>query len=138
MSASARCVTKQLTVSNGGQCQLTITSITSSSPEFIVPDVDTLPIRIAPDTTTQIPLRFAPVTYGSKSATITVDSDDPGGARAIAVSGPSGVLALSGSTDFGKVELGVTAHLVVTLANVGECPLHVCRVAFRCLGACDC
>src|SRR3954454_14335 len=47
---------KQLTVSNGGQCQLTITSITSSSPEFIVPDVDTLPIRIAPDTTTQIPL----------------------------------------------------------------------------------
>jgi hypothetical protein len=131
---------EELTLSNGGRCLLTVTSLSSSSPEFVVPDVDMLPITVAPGTAIQVPVRFAPQSYGTRSATITVASDDPGGARTVSLSGlaPSGTLAVSGSTDFGKVDLGVTAHLAVTLANVGECPLHVCRVAFRSLGPCAC
>ncbi len=131
---------EELTIANSGHCLLTVTAIASSSADFVPPEVDAFPLTIAPGTSTQVPVRFAPMSYGPKSAEITVTSDDPGGPRTIAVSGtaPSGVLAISGSTDFGKVELGVTAHLVVTLANVGECPLHVCRVAFRSLGPCGC
>jgi photosystem II stability/assembly factor-like uncharacterized protein len=129
-----------LTIANSGPCLLTVYGISSTSAEFIVPDVGIFPLTVAPGTAIQVPIRFEPRSYGDKFATIIVDSDDPDGPRAIEVSGyaPSGVLALTGSTDFGLVELGATAHLELTLANVGECPLHVCRVAFRSLGPCDC
>ena len=129
-----------LTISNGGHCLLTVQAITSTSGEFLVPDVTIFPLTVAPGTATQVPIRFQPETYGSKSAIITVVSDDPAGPRAVDVSGyaPHGVLAISGSTDFGKVDLGLTAQTVITLANVGDCDLHVCRVAFRSLGPCGC
>ena len=129
-----------LTISNGGHCLLTVEAITSTSAEFLVPDIDSFPLTVAPGTATQVPIRFQPETYGPKSAIITVISDDPAGPRAIEVSGyaPHGVLAISGSADFGKVDLGLTAQTVITLANVGDCDLHVCRVAFRSLGPCGC
>lgn len=129
-----------LTIANSGTCPLTITGTNSTSAEFIVPDVVLFPFIVAPGTAIQLPIRFEPLSYGMKSAIITVNSDDPGGPRLIDVSGsaPSGVLAITGSTDFGLVDLGTTAHLELVLANVGECPLHVCRVAFRSLGPCDC
>jgi hypothetical protein len=129
-----------LTISNAGHCVLTVTSITSASGEFLVPEVGIFPLTVAPGTATQIPIRFQPETYGHKAAIITVVSDDPGGPRTIDVSGyaPHGVLAISGSTDFGQVDLGLTAQTVVTLANVGDCDLHVCRVAFRSPGPCGC
>jgi photosystem II stability/assembly factor-like uncharacterized protein len=129
-----------LTISNGGHCLLTVQAIISTSGEFLVPDVTIFPLTVAPGTATQVPIRFQPETYGPKSAIITVVSDDPAGPRAIEVSGyaPHGVLAISGSTDFGKVDLGLTAQTVITLANVGDCDLHVCQVAFRSLGPCGC
>ena len=129
-----------LTISNGGHCMLTVQAVISTSGEFLVPDVTTFPLTVAPGTSTQVPIRFQPETYGPKSAIITVVSDDPAGLRAIEVSGyaPHGVLAISGSTDFGKVNLGLTAQTVITLANVGDCDLHVCQVAFRSLGPCGC
>ena len=131
---------ESLTIANSGSCLLTVHGITSTSAEFLVPDVALFPLTIAPGTAIQVPIRFEPLSIGSKTATITVDSDDPGGARMIEVSGsaPSGVLAITGSTDFGFVDLGTTAHLQLVLANVAECPLRVCRVAFRSLGPCDC
>lgn len=129
-----------LTISNGGHCPLTVTAITSSSAEFQAPDIDIYPLTIAPGTATQIPIRFEPTSYGDKSAVLTIHSDDPGGPRTVPMSGyaPHGVLALSGPTQFGKVDLGVTANATLTMANVGDCDLHVCRVAFRSLGPCSC
>jgi hypothetical protein len=129
-----------LTLSNSGRCSLTVTAITSTSGEFDVPDVAIFPLTVAPGTALQVPIRFEPETYGPKAAVLTVLSDDPGGARMIDVTGfaPHGVLAISGSTWFGKVDLGVMAQAQVILANVGDCDLHVCRVAFRSLGPCGC
>ena len=129
-----------LTISNGGRCLLTVQAIISTSSEFLVPDITIFPLTVAPGTATQVPIRFQPETYGHKSAIITVVSDDPDGLRAIEVSGytPHGSLAISGSTDFGKVDLGLAAQTVITLANVGNCDLHVCQVAFRSLGPCGC
>ena len=131
---------EELTISNGGHCPLTITAVTSSSSEFAVPDVSVFPITIAPGTATEVPIRFQPTSYGDKSATLTITSDDPGGPRTLGVSGyaPHGVLAYSGTTDFGRVDLGKTAQTQLVLANVGECNLHVCRVAFRPQGPCSC
>jgi photosystem II stability/assembly factor-like uncharacterized protein len=128
-----------LTLANSGACPLTITGITSSSPEFIVPDVDAFPLLIAPGSAIELTLRFQPTSFGPKSATITVTSDDPGGPRSLQVSGnaPSGTLAVSGTTDFGGVELGQHAQQTLTICNVGKCDLQVTRVAFKPPCPCD-
>lgn len=131
---------EELTISNGGHCLLTVTAITSSSSQFVLPDLVTLPLTIAPGTATQVPVRFEPDSYGDKTASITIESDDPSSPRVVEVSGfaPHGVLAYTGSTEFGRVDLGATAQTQLVLANVGECDLHICRVAFRPQGPCSC
>jgi hypothetical protein len=128
-----------LTLANSGACPLTITGITSSSAEFIVPDVHAFPLLIAPGSAVELILRFQPTSFGPKAATITVTSDDPGGPRSLQVSGnaPSGTLAVSGTTDFGGVELGQHAQQTLTICNVGKCDLHVTRVAFNPPCPCD-
>ena len=130
---------RPLTLSNSGRCALTVLGITSSSAEFIPPGVDAYPLLIAAGSALQVPIRFQPTSFGPKSATLTISSDDPGGPRTIAVSGnaPSGKLAVSGTTQFGGVELGERARLTVTICNVGPCDLHVTRVAFKPLCGCD-
>jgi hypothetical protein len=128
-----------LTLANSGSCPLTITGITSSSPEFLVPHVDALPLSVAPGAAVEVTLRFQPTSFGAKSATITVTSDDPSGPRLLAVSGnaPSGTLAVTGTLDFGGVELGKRAQQTLSICNVGKCDLQVTRVAFKPPCPCD-
>jgi hypothetical protein len=128
-----------LVLSNSGRCKLTVTSISSSSAEFIVPDIVLFPLTIACGNAVPLTLRFQPTSFGLKSATITVTSDDPASPAVLAVSGtaPSGKLAITGTTHFGAVELGIRALQTVSVCNVGECDLHVTKVAFKPLGPCE-
>jgi hypothetical protein len=121
-----------LTLSNSGHCELEICGISSSSPEFVVPGVDAYPIVIAPGDAVDVQVRFQPASLGPKSATLTIDSDDPGGPRAVAVSGtvPSGTLTITGTGHFGGVEFGHRAERTLSICNTGECDLHVTKVAF--------
>ena len=120
-----------LIISNSGHCNLSVTAITSSSGEFLPPAALSYPILIAPGTAVPVPIRFAPATFGPKTATLTVDSDDPAGPKAVSVSGsvPAGKLAVTGSAHFGEVDCG-SAERTIGICNVGECPLHVTSVAF--------
>ena len=128
-----------LTLSNSGDCALTITGISSSSSEFLPPGVDAYPIVVAAGASVPVEIRFQPASFGPKSATLTVTSDDVGGSRTLAVSGnaPSGHLVVSGSAQFGFVELGQRVLQTLTICNDGACDLHVKRVAFRALCGCD-
>jgi hypothetical protein len=128
-----------LTLSNSGECSLTISGISSSSPEFIVPGVDAFPLTMAPHTSVTLSLRFRPTSFGAKNATITVTSDDPASPGTLDVSGiaPSGELAVTGTTRFGAVELGSRALQTISICNVGDCDLHVTRVAFKPLTPCE-
>jgi hypothetical protein len=120
-----------LLLSNSGACTLTVTGITSTSPEFLAPEVLTYPVEIAPGGFFPAPVRFAPASFGPKTATITVVSNDPAGPQPITVSGlaPAGKLAVTGSADFGEVDCGF-AEKTIAICNTGECALHVTRVAF--------
>ena len=122
-----------LVVVASGMCRLTITGITSSSAEFGVPEVISYPITIGAGDALPVPIRFQPTSFGPKSATITVASDDPASPRVITVSGeaPAGKLAVGGSTTFGGVSAGCCADRTVSVCNVGECALHVTSVEFR-------
>ncbi len=122
-----------LTLMNGGACPLTISNITSSAPDFLVPEVVTYPIVVAAGGSAEVEIRFQPTSFGSKSATLTVTSDDPVGPRTLTLSGtaPSGHLVITGSGHFGSVELGQRAERTVSICNDGECDLHVSRAAFK-------
>jgi Abnormal spindle-like microcephaly-assoc'd, ASPM-SPD-2-Hydin len=126
-------VDRPLTLNNSGKCPLAVTGITSSAAEFIVPEVLSYPIAIASGDSLEIPIRFAPTSFGAKSATITVSSDDPAGPRTIAVSGiaPSGELSVTGSTSFGGVTACCCADRTISICNVGDCALHVTSVRFK-------
>jgi photosystem II stability/assembly factor-like uncharacterized protein len=124
---------QQLTLSNSGGCPLTVTGIASSTPEFVPPGVDAYPLTVAAGCAVDVQIRFQPTSFGPKAATLTVSSDDPGGPRTLDVSGnaPSGKLAVTGTGHFGGVDLGRRAERTLSICNVGECDLHVTRIAFK-------
>lgn len=137
---------KTLVLSNSGECPLTVTGITSNSPDFLVPQVLAFPLVIAPAAAVSLTLRFMPTSFGAKSGTITVTSDDPASPANLDVTGfaPSGKLTITGTGCFGGVELGSRALTKISVCNTGDCDLHVTDVGFKppsdCekIAQCDC
>ena len=122
-----------LTLVNSGPCVLTVTGITSSDGQFVAPGVASYPILVASGTAIAMPIRFAPTSFGLKSATFTVTSDDPAGPKSVTLRGeaPSGRLVVTGSTCIGGVKECCLGERTIALCNVGECDLHVKSVAFK-------
>lgn len=65
-----------LVLNNRGPCPLRLTGISSSSAEFIVPGVVSYPLVVGPGDSLEPPVRFQPASFGAKSATLTVSSND--------------------------------------------------------------
>ncbi len=124
---------EMLILNNSGRCTLTISSITSSSGEFLVPLVVSYPLTIEAGGELEIPLRFQPTSFGPKSATISVASDDPSGPHTVAVSGhaPSGKIVITGSAYFGGVKCCHKAFRTISVCNVGDCDLNVTKCRFE-------
>jgi hypothetical protein len=122
-----------LILNNSDRCPLTIRAISSSDPEFVVPEVLSFPLVIGPGDSLPVPIRFAPSSFGAKSATITVTNNDPSGQHQVAVRGeaPAGKLAVTGSLCFGGVKACCRAERTISICNVGDCALHVTSVAFK-------
>ena len=123
----------RLTLHNNGPCLLSIENVTSSSPEFATPLVSSYPLIVAAGASIAVPIRFQPISFGAKSATITVFSNDPKGPKSMLVSGtaPAGKIAVTGSTFFGQVNACCHAERSISICNVGDCELHVTSVAFK-------
>ncbi len=126
-------VDQPLVLCNSGECRLSVNSITSTSAEFLVPQVLSYPINIGPGDSLPVPIRFQPASFGFKAADITVFSNDPASSLSISVSGnaPSGKIAVTGSTCFGGVPACTCSERVIAICNVGECHLSVTSVKFK-------
>jgi hypothetical protein len=122
-----------LILNNGGKCALSITHIASSMGEFLVPQVLSYPLLIATGNSLELPIRFAPTSFGTKAAVITVTCNDPSATHSISVKGeaPSGKLVVSGSLCFGGVNACCRAERTISICNVGDCALHVASIAFK-------
>jgi hypothetical protein len=122
-----------LIVTNSGKCALSITGISSSAADFLAPEVLSYPITVGPGDALPVPIRFKPLGFGSKAATITVTSDDPASPISVNVSGeaPPGKLTVAGSTTFGGVNAGCCADRTLWISNTGDCALDVTKVHFR-------
>jgi hypothetical protein len=122
-----------LVISNPGGCALTITNITSNAPDFQMASVVSFPIVIAPGTSTTIPIRFRPTSFGPKSAMLTITNDDPlNSGKQVAVQGNGGaptiVTAVVDTGSFGPVCVGATRDLNVTATNSGSSPLIISSI----------
>ncbi len=56
-----------LIVTNSGRCALSITGISSSSGDFLAPEVLSYPITVGPGDALPVPIRFKPLGFGPKS-----------------------------------------------------------------------
>jgi hypothetical protein len=128
-----------LTIANSGQCDLSITAITSNSAEFVVPSVGTYPLVVEAGDNIELPIRFQPVSFGPKTGAITIASDDPASPHTVLFNGfaPHGTLVVTGSACFGEVLFGQRRQQRLTFSNIGDCDLHITEVGFegcRCPG----
>ncbi len=120
---------KMLGLSNSGNNRLIVTNITSSSAEFLVPSVSSYPLIIEAGDAIQAPIRLHPTSFGPKSATITVISNNPNGPKLVEVSGtakpPRLVSLIANKGNFGNVCMGSFVDELITLNNSGSCPLTI-------------
>ena len=80
--------------------------------------------------TCSLALGFAPTATGTRSATVTIASNAPGGTRSISLSGVGILVPHAAVTphvvDFGRVGVGATSLMrTITLANTGNGALNV-------------
>ena len=123
---------RDLMLNNSGPCPLHIRAIRSTSAAFGVPTVS-YPLTVAPGGSVAVPIRFQPSATGPAAAVLQIDSNDPASPATLNLSGhaPSGRLTITGTADFGPVQLGDHVRQTLSICNTGDCDLHVARVAFR-------
>jgi hypothetical protein len=123
-----------LTIVNNGPNLLSISNITSSSSDFSPPGVLSYPLNVSADGSLDLVIRFQPTTSGTKSATITILSNDPAGPHKITVSGfcrvPKLNLAIADAGNFGKVCVGSFVDEPLILNNSGFCRVLVTAISF--------
>jgi hypothetical protein len=134
-----------ITLFNQGQCDLTITGISSDNPLFVLPDDLQTPLVLSHDADFMLPIRYAPVNCNDSgdSGTITIVSDSPGeGSVDVSVNGlspcpqlvidPAGLeslYAFPATVSDSTGSLGCFEERNVTLRNNGECPLTIGNIS---------
>lgn len=124
-----------LTITNNGTCDLLISNIVSNDLDFLPPSTFVYPLTVQAGTSVAAPVRFKPLSDGSKAGIITVDSsNNPGGNMSVNVTGnaPPGQITVSGSGSFGNVCAGTNAQQTITVANTGPCNLNVASATINC------
>jgi hypothetical protein len=130
-------VTEDATVTNTGDANLTITAVTVTGPDagaFDAPSVAD-PITLAPGESVTEAITFAPTSSGDKSATITIESNDPEQPLTnVSVSGTAAetlpVIEVDpSSVEFGEVTVGEAATDSVAVTNTGDAPLELTSVS---------
>jgi hypothetical protein len=94
--------------------------------------VTSYPLVVSPGGSLDVVIRFQPASFGAKSGTITLTSNDPVGVRTVAVSGfaPAPRLnpLIADSGNFGNVCVGSFADEPLILNNSGECRLSITSI----------
>ncbi len=143
-------ITKTFTIENTGSDSLRISGISFSGTngsEFTLSGVSSFPWVIAPATTRAVPVKFAPVGAGSRSATITIASNDPDeGGYDFALQGQSLIPEIqvqgnglniadgdhtpltTNGTDFGNVNKFSTKNGTFDIRNTGFSDLNVSAI----------
>jgi hypothetical protein len=89
-----KAASQSFTLNNSGQGAVTVTSVTIAGQFFALGNLPSLPMTIQPSGSVSFGATFAPKGTISSSATITVNSDDPGSPGQVSLSGTGTAPAL--------------------------------------------
>jgi hypothetical protein len=122
--------TQSVTISNIGSHDLVVSdlAITGSNEFAVSATVPPLPFTVAPNAMVSVPLEYTPVDQGTDTATLEISSDDPDeSVVAVTLSGAGtppvfecDINIVSGTLDYGLVEVGTTQTRTVTIGNAGN------------------
>lgn len=121
--------TAEVNIANAGTADLEVTSLTlSGSTEFSLPGAPAVPFTVAPNTSVNLTVEYAPVDENTDNGTLEIASDSPGEELlAVALSGTGIPVQVEecvasvapASIDFGSVEIGNSMTLSTTISNDG-------------------
>ena len=118
-----------LTINNSGTGLLLISNIVASTTDFEPPSVLSYPIKLEVGDSIDVPIRFAPKSFGNKAATIRIYSNDPTSPHLVRVSGdaprPASASIIANRGKFGKVCVSDFVDEPLMLNNSGQCPVTV-------------
>ena len=124
-----------LTINNSGTCNLLVSGMVSSDPDFLTPSTLSYPLTVHSGGSITAPVRFEPLSLGTFSGIVTADStNNPGGNMSVNVSGvaPPGHITWSGAGTFGNICANTNAQQTITIGNTGLCNLHVTSATINC------
>ncbi len=125
-----------LTLDNAGSCGLSVNSMTTSTADFLIPGF-TPPLLIAAGNSSSVAVRFQPTSFGAKSDSVSVSSNDPFNPVVnVPVSGnaPPPEIKITGTGDFGNQCAGSNATQSIQVCDfppVGACSLSVLNAALN-------
>ncbi|MFZ2983809.1 MAG: choice-of-anchor D domain-containing protein [Minisyncoccia bacterium] len=120
-----------ITLTNTGTASLSITSLFAFTGDFGGSGSCSTSVPLAPGASCVLNVTFTPTMSGSRTGTVTMATNEPGGTKTIPLSGTGVVLApvlsLSAtSMDFGSVNVGtVSPSKPVTITNSGTAALQI-------------
>jgi hypothetical protein len=118
-----------LNVCNTGKADLEVTSITSSNAQFSVTTPSSgFPVIISPDFCFPFEARFTPTSAGSKTTTLTINSNDPVNPAVMRTFGAQGgqpAIVVNDPITFDKTCPGSVNNKTLTIGNSGSCDLIV-------------
>ncbi len=123
--------TQTLNVCNTGNSNLEVNNITSDNGQFAVTTpTQGYPVVISPDFCFPFQVKFTPTSTGSKTANLTVLSNDPARPSVTVQASGAGTrqaidTLIANSGDFGQVCVGSFKDLNLTINNSGGCDLVV-------------
>ena len=116
-------------IANAGTADLTVDGLTlSGSTEFSLPGAPATPFTVAPNTSVNVTVEYAPVDENTDNGSLEIANDSPGEELvAVALTGTGIPVVVEecvatvdpAAIDFGSVEIGSTVTLSTTISNSG-------------------
>jgi photosystem II stability/assembly factor-like uncharacterized protein len=121
---------KKFQLHNDGNALLQVSSITSSSNQFVIPQKS----NVLPGSMVEITVRFTPTSAGTKAGTITITSNDPDepttpvSVQGIGVQTVPDIRVVPTALNFGSVNVGQSSDKKLQIHNDGNALLHVTSI----------
>lgn len=120
-----------LTLSNPGDLPLSISTVTTSDPQFTI-NTPQAGLGLPAGNSITLNVTFLPTSSGLKNAVLTLNSDDPITPRLdIALTGTGiapAIVASPNALSFGSLRVSQSQDLILTVSNSGQSPLRISSV----------
>lgn len=129
-----------ISVSNTGTSALNVTNVSLSGSHAADYSVSPTTFNVGTGSSQDLTVTFTPSTTGTRTASVDITHDAPGGPSSVSLTG-NGIqpaITLGGGVNFGNAVVGVTSSgMTVSISNTGTATLNVSSVSISGTNASD-